>query len=79
MSEAQNFEQTLKALEELVERLESGELSLEESLSCFEQGVALAGRCQKQLDQAEARIEQLVRDGNGRLQTEPFAPEADQA
>ncbi len=79
MSDKQNFEQSLKALEELVERLESGDLSLEESLSCFEQGVALAARCQKQLQQAEARIEQLVRDKDGRLQTEPFSPQVDQA
>ncbi|RMF47955.1 MAG: exodeoxyribonuclease VII small subunit [Deltaproteobacteria bacterium] len=72
MSDSENFEQSLKDLEALVERLESGDLPLEESLACFEQGVALAARCQKQLQQAEARIEQLVRDRDGQLKTEPF-------
>ncbi len=68
-----SFEQALKELEALVEKLESGELPLEESLRCFEEGVARAAVCQKRLRQAEARIEQLLRDDEGNLHTEPFA------
>ncbi len=52
-----NFEKQLAELEALVERLESGELSLEDSLKAYEQGVRLARQCQKVLDQAQLRIE----------------------
>ena len=52
-----NFEKQLAELEALVERLESGELSLEDSLKAYEQGVRLSRQCQKVLDQAQLRIE----------------------
>ncbi|TYO98750.1 exodeoxyribonuclease VII small subunit [Geothermobacter ehrlichii] len=68
-----SFEQALKELEALVERLESGDLPLEESLRCFEEGIARAAACQKRLQQAEARIEQLLHDDEGNLRIEPFA------
>ncbi|HDY98950.1 MAG TPA: exodeoxyribonuclease VII small subunit [Pseudomonas sabulinigri] len=66
-----DFEQSLGELQKLVERLESGELSLEESLSSFEQGVALTRDCQQALTQAEQKVQQLV-EKNGELTTEPF-------
>ena len=66
-----DFEQSLAELQQLVERLESGELSLEESLSSFEQGVALTRDCQQALTQAEQKVQQLV-EKNGELTTEPF-------
>tara|TARA_B100001059_G_scaffold232198_1_gene269562 strand:+ start:320 stop:559 length:240 start_codon:yes stop_codon:yes gene_type:complete len=68
---AVDFEQSLGSLQTLVERLESGDLSLEESLSAFEQGVVLTRDCQQALSQAEHKVQQLV-EKNGELTTEPF-------
>ena len=53
---AVDFEQSLGSLQALVERLESGDLSLEESLAAFEQGVALTRDCQQALSQAEQKV-----------------------
>ena len=61
--EALSFEEALTRLEDVVERLEGGELELESALVAFEEGVALARRCAGQLDDAEQRIEALVREG----------------
>ena len=55
-----DFEKSLKGLEGLVERLERGEHSLEESLRCFEEGIALSRRCQEALTAAEQRVRVLV-------------------
>ena len=55
-----NFEKTLQELEKLVEKMESGELSLEESLQCFEKGVALTRSCQKALAEAEQKVQVLL-------------------
>lgn len=68
---AVDFEQSLGSLQALVERLESADLSLEESLSAFEQGVALTRECQQALAQAEQKVQQLI-ENNGELRTEPF-------
>lgn len=68
---AVDFEQSLGSLQALVERLESADLSLEESLSAFEQGVALTRECQQALAQAEQKVQQLI-ESNGELRTEPF-------
>jgi len=57
------FEEALQELEAIVAKLESGDLTLEESLALFEQGQALAKRCHTQLDQATLRVEQLTPDG----------------
>ena len=66
-----DFEQSLAELQQLVERLEGGELSLEESLNAFEQGIRLTRDCQGALSQAEQKVQiQLARDGETR--TEPF-------
>lgn len=61
----QTFESSLKELEKIVGRLEDGELSLEESLKLFEDGVRLSRECQARLNQAERRIEVLLKDENG--------------
>ena len=72
---AVSFEQALEQLEEIVERLERGDLPLEEALLAFESGVALTRRCAGQLDEAERRIDVLVREGE-RWMARPFeAPE----
>jgi exodeoxyribonuclease VII small subunit len=62
-AEDPTFEQALERLEEIVNRLEGGDLELEAALEAFEQGVALTRRCAGQLDDAERRIEQLVEEG----------------
>ena len=56
------FEATFAELERIVQQLESGELNLEDTISLFERGQLLAGRCQERLDQAALRITQLVDD-----------------
>ncbi len=75
MAKQQSFEENLRALEQSVERLESGELSLEESLKLFEEGVKRAGLCQKMLQAVEQRVELLLKDREGRLVREDFDKE----
>jgi exodeoxyribonuclease VII small subunit len=67
------FEDSLTRLEQLVGQLESGNLPLEESLKVFEEGIALARRCAKYLEDAEKRIEILTKDEQGALGTKPFS------
>jgi exodeoxyribonuclease VII small subunit len=64
--DAQTFEAQLAALEKIVRELERGDLPLEESLQLFEHGVRLSRECQERLNQAERRIELLLRDAEGR-------------
>ena len=71
------FEEALKRLETIVARLEEGELPLEETLKAFEEGVKLAQSCSKKLDEAERKVEKLIRDQAGKLQTTPFEEEED--
>ena len=66
----QTFETSLKELERIVRRLEDGDLALEDSLKLFEDGVKLSRECQARLDQAERRIEVLLKNGNGNPQLE---------
>ena len=61
-----NFEASLQALERIVGELERGDLPLEKSLELFEQGVRLSRECQERLNEAERRIEVLLRDADGR-------------
>ena len=70
-----DFEAALAELEQIVERLEQGELSLEESLRQFERGVELTRGCQKSLRQAEQKISILSRGTDGET-VEPFVPPA---
>src|SRR3954469_21848545 len=60
------FEASLSSLEQIVRELERGDLPLEESLKLFEEGVKLSRECQERLNQAERRIEVLLRDSEGR-------------
>ena len=68
------FEASLEELEKIVKELESGDLPLERSLELFEKGMALSEACRKQLEDAETRIEMLIRK-EGRIQAEPFRNE----
>ena len=72
-----SFESSLEQLELIVRELEQGELPLERSLELFEQGVKLSRDCQERLNQAERRIEILMRDTQGRPAVRPFEPESD--
>ncbi len=63
------FEESLGALEEVVERLERGDLTLEESVRLFEQGLHLSNACKTELDRAEGKIQLLVDQGNGKMAT----------
>ena len=70
------FEASLERLSEVVEKLEGGELGLEESLALFEEGVGLARTAQARLDSAEKRVEELVRvDENGDPVVKELEPE----
>ena len=69
-----DFEQSLADLQALVERLENGELSLEDSLAAFEQGIALTRDCQSALTQAEQKVQVLL-ERDGELRAEPFDAE----
>jgi exodeoxyribonuclease VII small subunit len=60
-----SFEASLKELEKIVEQLEAGDLPLERSLELFEQGVKLSRDCQKRLDEAERKVELLLKDTDG--------------
>jgi len=68
------FEATLAQLEELVARLESGDLPLDEALKTFERGVRLTRQCQSALSTAQQKVQQLLQRGDG-LTVEDFEPE----
>ncbi len=67
-----NFESSLDELEKVVKELESGDLPLDRSLHLFSRGMQLSETCRKQLEEAETRVEQLIRR-EGSWQPEPFA------
>jgi exodeoxyribonuclease VII small subunit len=67
------FEDCLQRLEKIVQELEKGEVPLEKSLTLFEEGMQLSGTCRKELEQAEGKVEILLKQ-NGKLQAESFAP-----
>lgn len=66
------FEEALSRLESIVERLEGADLSLEDSLKSFEEGIRLTRFCSKKLNEAEKKIEILLRDSEGKEKTEAF-------
>ncbi len=70
-----SFEDALRALEEVVRGLESGEVPLDATISLYERGEKLRAHCQARLDAAQARIEQVVANSAGRATgTTPFDP-----
>jgi exodeoxyribonuclease VII small subunit len=66
-TEETTFEQALAALENVVERLEKGDLPLEESLRLYEEGIRLSRLCHGKLEEAEGKIEMLLKDARGEL------------
>jgi exodeoxyribonuclease VII small subunit len=72
----EGFETRMQRLEEIVQQLEEGDLTLERSLALFEEGVALARRLEDQLGKAEMKVEQLLQKSDGSEQTAAFDPDA---
>jgi exodeoxyribonuclease VII small subunit len=69
---ARTFEDDFNELTALVERLQGGDLPLEETIAIFEQGMRLSFQCERFLDEADRRVELLVRREDGRFEAEPF-------
>lgn len=76
-SEKLNFEEAIEQLEKIVEQLESGELSLEESIKAFEKGIELSKLCRKKLEMAEDRVRKLVEKTDGSVDLELFEENED--
>ncbi len=75
-TKGRKFEDELRDLEEIVNRIDSGELTLEDSISAFERGVALIKSLNQKLDEVERKVEMLTRDAEGGLRSAPFEPES---
>lgn len=69
------FAAALSRLEEIVQELEKGDLLLEQSLKLFEEGVKLARLCSKRLDEAERKVEILLKENDGKISPRPFEGE----
>jgi len=67
-----NFEAALAKLEDIVKKLETGDLPLEQSLKLFEEGVKLSRLCNKRLEEAERKVEILLKDKAGNIAAHPF-------
>lgn len=74
MIEKRTFEKTMSELETVVRQLESPSLTLDESLTQFERGIALTRECELLLNEAKGKVEKLIRDSAGNLKTETFEP-----
>ena len=72
---AKKFDESLKKLEGIVARLEEGDLALEESLKLFEEGIKLSRLCTKQLEEAERKVQILLKNEEGTITTKPFNEE----
>ena len=81
-SKKADFERSLGRLEEVVRKLENANLSLDDAMKLFEEGVELSRVCQKQLEEAEGRVEILLKKADGKVVSEPFetpAPEDEES
>jgi len=72
MPDAPDFETALKRLEEIVKKLETGDQPLDNALELFEEGIKLSRLCHSKLEQAERRVEILLKSGSGQVQAVPF-------
>ncbi|HOF05451.1 MAG TPA: exodeoxyribonuclease VII small subunit [Syntrophales bacterium] len=71
----EKFEEALKRLEELVKIMESGEVTLDDSLKAFEEGIRLIRYCTRKLDEVERKVEILLQDDAGRITAAPLSQE----
>ncbi len=76
--EPKRFDQGMEELEQIVQRLETGELPLEDALAAFEAGISLVRMLNQRLTEAETRIEMLIRDADGQPQLRPLQREPEQ-
>ena len=76
-TKTKKFEDELKELETIVSQIDSGELTLEESIGAFERGVMLVKALNGKLDEVERKVELLTRSAGGELRTAPFEPSSD--
>ncbi len=72
-----DFESALKSLEDIVTQLESGDLTLDRSLELFEEGVKISRFCNAKLEEAERKVETLMKTANGTLKEAPFSPDGE--
>ena len=72
----QTFENAMKRLEAIVQQLESGDLTLDEALKKFQEGVKLSKFCSNKLDETEKKVSILLRDEEGNIREESFSPES---
>ncbi|HEV2232433.1 MAG TPA: exodeoxyribonuclease VII small subunit [Terriglobia bacterium] len=70
----ESFEKNLERLDAIVQQLEDADLPLEKALQLYEEGMKLSAVCQKQLEEAEGRVEILMKKAGGKIETEPFDP-----
>ena len=71
----QTFENAMKRLEAIVQELESGDLTLDEAMKKFQEGVKLSRLCSQRLDETEKRVSILLKDEDGKTRAEPFSPD----
>jgi exodeoxyribonuclease VII small subunit len=71
----QTFENAMKRLEAIVRDLESGDLTLDEAMKKFQEGVKLSRLCSQRLDETEKKVSILLKDEDGKIRTEPFSPD----
>jgi len=74
-----DFESALKSLEDIVVQLEGGDLALDKALELFEEGVKISRFCSSKLEEAERKVEILIRNLDGSLREVPFAGDAEEA
>ena len=70
----ESFEKNLERLDAIVQQLEDAELPLEKALQLYEEGMKVSAICQKQLEEAEGRVEILMKKAGGKIEAEPFDP-----
>jgi exodeoxyribonuclease VII small subunit len=78
MSDTPDFETALKRLEEIIKKLENGELSLDSALQLFEEGIKLSRFCHTKLEEADRRVEILVKNSSGQPKAVAFESENEQ-
>ena len=78
MPQKNRFEKALKRLEEIVNQLEAGELSLDESLKIFQEGIELSRFCTKKLQETESKVKKLIKDSSGKLKLEDLEIEEEE-
>ncbi len=72
-----DFESALKSLEEIVVQLEGGDLTLDRALELFEEGIKISGFCSSKLEEAERKVETLIKAADGTMKEVPFSDDAE--